>query len=401
MLMNYDAAVIGGGPAGYTAALGLANGNRTVVLFEGAKAGGTCLHKGCIPMKSLLHNGPQMTAREALVKAGEDVSILYKGLCSQLRKPGIDLVGAFCKIHGRTGRGFEIEAAGDVYSASALMIATGSEQDIPKIDGLEKGIKEGWVLDTDAFFSFDAWGRNVAVIGAGASGLEIASYLSKLGVKVVVIEAADDILSGGMDDDVYEIYAKELAGIEVICSASVCEVDKHVVAYQYAGRFEELEADQVVAASGRKARIGNIGLGEIGVQIVDGFIPVDSHCMTNIDGVYACGDVVGKDMLAHAAYREAEAAVAHICGYTDGIEYDAVPKVVFTDPEYASVGASEKMLLKEGKKKGADYFICKGSMAYSSRYVILEGKRPGVCKFIFDYKGTLMVRKYLGMGPVS
>ncbi len=396
--MTYDAAIIGGGPAGYTAALKLAEYNKNIVLFEGEKVGGTCLHRGCIPMKSFLHNAAQIPLQDVIAKADKDIRLLYKGLCGQLKKPQIMIVNSFCQIKDRRDSGFEIVSGDTSYSALSIIIATGSEQRFPNIDGLEEARKDGWILDTDAVFRYDHWGRKAAIIGAGVSGLEIATCLSRQGIEVTILEASDKILSGGMDEEVFSLYSKELGNIEMVCSASICEADEHTIIYEKNGNYEELEADQVVVATGRKARVEGIGLENIGVEVEEGFIRVDAHCMTNINGIYACGDVIGKDMLAHVAYREAEVAVSHICGRNGAITYNAVPKVVYTDPEFASVGVSEDMLLRKSKKEGIDYSVCKCPMTYSSRYVILEGLRPGICKLIFDKEEILIGAQILGNG---
>jgi len=395
---NYDVAIMGGGPAGYTAAFELTKRGKSVVLFETDKVGGTCLHHGCIPMKSLLHNEGNMPVAESIEKAAKDTGILYRGLSDRLKQTSVDMIPSFCRIDGRSDDGFLLKAEDDKYTASNIIIATGSEQTLPPIDGLEKGRSDGWILLTEDALRFTGWGTKVAIVGAGVTGLEFATYLSKLGIKVVILELADDILSGAMDDDVQEVSRRNLEGIEIICAAIVCEFDDHTVIYQKDGNYEEIAVDQVLLASGRKGRINDIGLESIGVETSHGFIVTDERCKTNVNGIYACGDINGKDMLAHVAYKEAESAAINICGDDTDVSYDAVPKVVFTDPEFASVGVNEKTLLKNGEVEGTDFHIRKCPMTYSSRYVILEGLKSGVCKLIFDRKEKLIGAQILGNG---
>ena len=218
-------------------------------------------------------------------------------------------------------------------------------------------------------------------------------------LSLAVFEIADSILNGGIDDDILQTYLIGLNGIEILCGVSVTEIDDRTLIYELNGKFEECEFDQIVVASGRKGNVESIGLENIGIEANNGFISVDDKCMTATEGVYACGDVIGKDMLAHVAYKEADIAVKNILGQECYMSYEAIPKIVYTDPEYASVGIGEKELIKQGKQEGIDYKVCKSAMTYSSRYVIMEGLlASGVCKLIFDKNDILIGSQIIGNG---
>lgn len=398
MRNEYDIGIIGGGPAGYTAALALAKQGKKVILFEEDKAGGTCLHRGCVPMKSLLHNIEAGDVEAAVKRASEDVNTLYKGLFHRLSSTNIEIVSEFCRILGREATGIELSAEDVDYTVSSLIISTGSYQQIPNIEGLEAGRTAGYILLPDDVLKTTTWGKKIAIIGGGVTGLEIASYLSKQDKEVIIFEIADGILGDSVDDDLLSVYYRGLKDISILCGTSVSEIDDRTVIYETGGKYDEKEFDQIIVASGRKGKIDGIGLENLNIETSNGFIMVNNQCQTNIDGVYACGDVIGLDMLAHVAYKEADVAVSHILGVEQHMTYDAIPKVVYTDPEFAQVGVSERELINDELKEGTDYYICKSAMTYSSRYVILEGLLPGACKMIFNKDDILIGAQIIGNG---
>lgn len=396
----YDVIIIGGGPAGYKAALNLEQHGKRTLLIEENKVGGICLHKGCIPTKSLLNSVEtdyaSLDLDTVIRKKERDVLQLWKGLQRQLQKGNVALLSGRGKIRGKQGDAFIVSVNGADYQSRSLIIATGSLCRHLNINGLDAAMQEEIALNSDGFLDRTVLPDKILFVGGGAIGIEFATYAAKLKKEVYIIELLDNILNGMIDDDIRQILMKHLTfqGITVISGTSIEDIDGGNVVYRQGDKLDELSADLIVIASGRTGNIHELGLETLGVQIQNGFICADRSGRTNIPGVYACGDVIGKSMLAHSAYREAEVVVENICGIPSQMRYDAIPGVVFSDPEIAAAGLTESMC----KKLGIEYYVKKCSMNYSSRYAIKYSGQQGVCKLIFSCGREIIGAQMIGNG---
>ena len=378
---HYQLIVIGAGPGGYVAAIRAAQLGLTVACVdENAALGGTCLRVGCIPSKALLESSEQFEhARDSLKNHGITVSepsidvaqmrkrkdrivqSLTKGVGSLFKKNGITPVQGKATI---TKPG-EVSVAGNdgtqTLTADRILIATGSSSaSLPNVDLSQDRID----TSTDAL-EYDAVPEHLAVIGAGYIGIELGSVWRRLGAKVTVIEYLDRVLPG-MDSDLgneaHKLFKKQ--GIEFKLGERVTGVtaNKKSVSIELA-EGEPIKADRVLVAVGRKPNTEGLGLESLGVDLTErGQIKVDRHFQTNVDGVYAIGDVIPGPMLAHKAEDEGVAFAESIVTGTGHVNYDAVPAIVYTHPEIASVGRSEDALKDEGidYAKGEFPFIANG-----------------------------------------
>jgi dihydrolipoamide dehydrogenase len=241
------------------------------------------------------------------------------------------------------------------------------------------GIKSGHVLTNREILDLTEVPKNLVVVGGGVIGLEMASYFNSIGSNVTVIEMLDKI-AGATDGEISKIlmnnYTKR--GVTFKLGTRVTAVTKNSVKFDGG----EVSADKVLLSIGRKPTIEGFGLENIRVVIDKGAIVTDKNCLTSVPNVYAVGDVNGKYMLAHVAYREAEVAVNHILDKRDVMRYDAVPSVIYTSPEVAGVGETEET----AKANGIEYDLANVPMVYSGRYVAENSELDGICKVLIDRK---------------
>ena len=397
-----DLVVMGAGPAGYLAAERAAQAGLTVVLFEKRAVGGVCLNEGCIPSKTLLnsakifdyarHDGQKygVTTREAVLdhafiiqRKDKVVRALVSGVESTLKKLKVEIVREDAKITGRNSGGFNVAAAGQNWEAKRLLIATGSQAIIPPIPGVKEGLEAGFVMTNREVFQLTELPRELVVIGGGVIGLEIASYFNSAGCHVSVVEMLETI-GGNLDKDVATVLRGnyEKKGISFNTGCKVTTLASNSVAFQQGNESRVIPADKVLLSVGRRPSIENLGLETLGIFIQRGAIATDEHLQTNIAQVYAAGDVNGRSMLAHTAYREAEVSVNHMLGKPDRMNYNAIPGVIYTNPEVAFVGESED----SAKQKGFNVKTVKLPMQYSGRYLAENEGGNGFCKIIYDQK---------------
>ncbi len=404
--MTYDLIVIGGGPGGYLASERAAQGGLKVLCIEANSLGGVCLNEGCVPTKTLLYSAklydgaahgakygvsaPDISLDHTKVMARKNkvVRLLVGGVKSALKNVGAEVVNARAKIMGRDEEGFLVEAGGETYKGARLLIAAGSGPAVPPIPGLKEGLESGFVLTNRELLSLDTVPEKLAVIGGGVIGLEMASYFCSAGTEVTILEMLDHI-AGENDRELTAILQKnyEKKGMRFFLGAKVTGVTEAGVAYEMNGQEALVPADKVLLSIGRRAATAGLGLEELGVALERGAILTDEHMRTNIPGVYAAGDVNGRSMLAHTAYREAEVAVNHMLGIEDTMRYEAVPGVIYTNPELASVGLTEAGALE----KGIDIQVAKLPMRFSGRYVAENEGGDGLCKLIVDKKSQTVL----------
>lgn len=401
--MAYDLIIVGGGPAGYNAAERAAEAGMKTVLFEERALGGVCLNEGCIPTKTLLYSAKIFDYSKHSAEYGvklENASIdqefvinrknkvvktLVGGIGAKMKAAGVEVITSSAKFGSKTSEGFEVTADGKTYIGKKLLICTGSEAVVPPIDGLRDAVKDGFAVTNREVLDLKTLPKTVVVIGGGVIGLEMASYYNSVGSKVYVIEMMDKI-AGPTDKDISNIlknnYAKR--GVEFILGAKVVSVkgkgDKGAVEYELGGKVTKVDANLVLVSTGRRARTKDIGLENLGINIERGAIVTDEKCRTNIPGIWAAGDVNGKVMLAHTAYREGEVAVADMQGISDRVDYRSIPSVIYTNPEVGSVGET----VESAAKAGIDAVEYKTSLRYSGRYVAENEGGDGIVKIVID-----------------
>jgi len=410
--MVYDLIVLGGGPAGYLAGERAGQAGLKALVIEKRAFGGVCLNEGCVPSKSLLYSakvfdyanhgdkygvtvsGASIDQKKVIERKNKVVNTLVSGIEMTLKSHKVDTVKAIGKITGRSAEGYTVEADGKVYTAKHLLIATGSSAVVPPIPGVKEGVASGMVLTNREVLDLTEIPKNLVVIGGGVIGLEMASYYNSVGANVTVVEMLPKI-AGPTDEDISDILLKnyKAKGITFHLGAKVTEVTKDAVVFEKDGKTESVPADKVLLSIGRRAVSADIGLETIGVEVNRGAIVTDRFMKTNVPGVYAAGDVNGKSMLAHTAYREAEVAINNIIGKKDVMRYDAIPAVIYTNPEVGSCGETERT----AREKGYDIEVVKLPMAYSGRYVAENEGGNGIIKLVVDKK----YRRILGCHVLS
>ena len=357
--MQYDLIVLGGGPAGYLAAERAGHAGLSVLCIEKNSVGGVCLNEGCIPTKTLLYSAklydgarhgdkygisaPALSIDHAKVVARKNkvVKLLVGGVKAALKQNGVTLAAGEGRIEGRNEEGFRVSVGGETHSAAKLLIATGSVPVVPPIPGLREAMERGFALTNREILALTDAPERLVVIGGGVIGLEMASYFNSIGSAVTVIEMLDHI-AGENDVELTALLQKnyEKRGVRFLLGARVTEITEAGVRYEKEGEAVLVAADKVLLSIGRRANTAELGLERIGVALERGAIVTDAHMRTNVPGVYAAGDVNGKSMLAHTAYREAEVAVNDIMGVADEMRYRAVPAVVYTNPEACKRGGN-------------------------------------------------------------
>ncbi len=410
----YDLVVLGGGPAGYLAAERAADEGMTVALIEKQFLGGVCLNEGCIPTKTFLNSAKiydhtkhgdkfginaknvSIDHKAVVARKNEVRSKLVAGIKAALNAGKVKIVEGEGVIEGKTD-GFNVRVGDEVYMGKKLLVATGSRPTIPPIPGLSEALLSGFALTNREILDMEEVPERLAVIGGGVIGLEMASYFNSIGSKVTVIEMLPSI-AGPTDREISTVLLKRYTnmGVTFELGAKVTALGDGTVVYEKDGKSTILEADKVLVSIGRAASTKGIGLESIGVETVRGAIVTDDYGRTNVPGVYAAGDVNGKSMLAHTAYREAEVCINHMVGKRDHMRYNAIPAVIYTNPEVAGVGETEE----SAKAKGIAYKKSTVSMMYSGRYMAENTDYDGICKVIVEEKtgkiiGIHMIGSYV------
>ena len=357
-MSKVDLIIIGAGPGGYRAAEYAAKQGLKVVIFEGSEVGGTCLNVGCIPTKTYVHSATFEEARERMATV---VAQLRQGVEGILSHSNITLVrekGVFMDAH----------TVGD-YTADNIIIATGSETKWLPI----KGVDDPRVVDSTGLLQLETLPKRLAIIGAGVIGMEFASVFNRFGSEVTVIEYLKECLPA-LDSDIAKRLRKllEKRGITFHMKTAVEDI-------------ADIEADVVLMATGRKPRTEGLNLETLGITLTpQGAIPVDDNYQLSIinsqlNGLYAIGDVNGRQMLAHAAEMQAVRAVNHILGKQDNIRFDIMPAAIFTDPEAACVGPTEDQLEAQNVP-----YVCKKSFWRANGKALAMNDTEGMLKLFAD-----------------
>ncbi|MDR1161067.1 MAG: dihydrolipoyl dehydrogenase [Tannerellaceae bacterium] len=407
--MTYDVAIIGGGPAGYTAAERAAAAGLSTVLFEKNALGGVCLNEGCIPTKTLLYSAKVFdTVKNAskyavgaanasadlpkiIARKNKVVKKLVAGIRMKMKEHNVLTVEGTAEIKGRASGGtITLSCAGESYEARRLIICTGSETIIPPIPGLNTG---GYWTSREALQAKEL-PESLVVIGGGVIGMEFASFFNSLGTKVQVVEMLDEILPG-MDKELAAQLRAEYTkkGVTFYVAHKVTAINETEVSIEKDGETLTLEGEKVLLSVGRRPVTQGFGLETLAVERFRNGVRVNEYMQTSLPNVYACGDITGYSLLAHTAVGEAEAAIRHITGKAaPGMSYKAIPGIVYTHPELAGVGATEEQLQAEGKA----YTVKKIPMAFSGRFVAENEMGNGICKILLSEDGTIVGAHLLG-----
>jgi len=409
--VNYDAIVIGGGPGGYLAAERLAHAGKKVLLAEKEFLGGTCLNVGCIPTKTLLAGAKEYVHAQDSARFGVKAeNVTYDWATMQAwknevveknrnavalteKKLGVEVLAKAAKLLGPGA----VEIDGAVYKARDIIIATGSVPVVPPIPGARDNPQ---VIDSTGALNLHAVPKRLCVIGGGVIGVEFASLFSALGSTVEIVEMLDEIVPF-MDKDMAPILRRALKAVKFNLGCKVEKIEGGTVCYRTKdGAEAKVEADVVLMAVGRKAAVEGWGAKEAGLDYTGRGIAVDERMRTNLPHVWAIGDVTGKSLLAHAAYRMADVATADIL--TDGkaaengniVRYDAIPWAVYSIPEAAGVGLTEQEAVRRGLKTISSTV----PLRVSGRFVAENGfAAPGSVKLLAE-EGT---KRILGVHIVG
>ena len=401
--MNF-LAIIGGGPAGYTAAEQAIKAGKQVVIFEKESLGGTCLNVGCIPTKTLLYSAKQYYNATHAQKYGvtaENVVFDYAamqkrktivvrklvaGIKQRLNSELCTLVTGEAAVVSRTDEKVVITCNGVEYDAENLLICTGSTNFVPPIPGIKEN--EAVWSSTDAL-SAKELPKSIVIVGGGVIGMEFATLYHELGVPVTIIEAMPQILPN-IDGEIAAMLREryEKAGVQILTDTKVLEI-KGNTAVTSQGDFA---AERILVCVGRRANLS--GLEALTDLEYERGIKVDDFMRTNLSNVYAAGDVTGKIMLAHAASRQAEVAVGRMLKQIplQRIAYNAIPSVVYTNPEIASVGITEEVM---------DCEVRRLPMTFSGRFMAENEGETGLCKMLIDKKSQSILGVHAIGNPCS
>ncbi|OQB30704.1 MAG: Dihydrolipoyl dehydrogenase [Bacteroidetes bacterium ADurb.Bin174] len=409
-----DLIIIGGGPAGYVAAERAGQKGLSVTLFEKTNLGGVCLNEGCIPTKTLLYSAK--TYENALYAdkygvSAENVSFAYDkmvarkdkivrklvaGIKAKMKGSNVNVVEGEASIVGRSEKGIEVSCNGESYIAKNLLICTGSQASVPPIPGLAEAGER--ILTNREILAMKERPQSLVVIGGGVIGMEFASFYNSLGTKVTVIEMLPEIL-GNNDFEISamlrDIYTKK--GIAFNLNAKVVKVDGNKVIFEKDGETHTVEGEKILLSVGRRAVTQGFGLENIGVELHRGGIKVDEKMRTNVPNVFAAGDVTGFSLLAHTASREGEVVVNNLTGRDDHMRYNAIPGVVYTNPEVAGVGETEE----SANAKNLAYKVAKLPMAFSGRFIAENEGGNGLCKVLVGEKHGEIIGVHMLGNPSS
>ncbi len=417
METGFDFVVIGGGPGGYTAAIRAAQLGLKTALVENRQLGGTCLNRGCIPTKTLLHTAE--VVRQA--KDFENIGVVCAGLGCDLQKlysrknqvveqlrQGVEglLKGNGVQVFSGTGCitssgkvtvDFEGEEKQEL-SAKNILVATGSVPGVPPIPGADLS----GVLTSDSLLeALPQEMKSLLIIGGGVIGVEFATIFSSFGCEVTIIELADRLLPG-MDKEISQNLSMILKkrGVGIRTGAKVAQITRNdgqlCCTYQDKGGEQQVQGDYILIATGRKANISGLFLQGMEPAMERGYIAVDDKLMTSLPGIYAIGDVRGGVQLAHAAAAQGTAVAEYLAGHTPVLRLDVVPSCVYTDPEIACVG----LTAEEAKEQGIETVTGKFLMTANGKSLI-EGLERGFIKVVMDAQSHVILGAQLMCGRAT
>lgn len=423
----YDIAILGGGPGGYVAAERAGALGLSVALIEEDALGGTCLNRGCIPTKSLLNgakrykhaldsaamgvsvSGASYDLEAAMKWKDATVSRLVANIDFLMKKHKVELIKGRGRLERAPASGsptgaaapamIRVEGRGEPVMARHVVVATGSSPARPPIPGAEGNPR---VMTSDEILSLKKLPASVVVIGGGVIGMEFANYFSALGIPATVVELLPEILPF-MDAEAVGVYKRTLKGVSLVTGAKVTGIEGGAVRYEKAAAGDAAvqgvaEGELILLATGRRPRVAGIGLEELGIEHSSKGIVVDDACRTNVPGVWAIGDVTGRSLLAHSASAMGRAVAKLIAGREASVPWQALPWVLYGEPEAAGVGKTEDEL----KAAGVDYAKVSLPARANGRFLAEYGMSAhGLCKLLADRTsgrllGATVVGPYAG-----
>lgn len=409
-MLTHDLIILGGGPAGYTAAERAARGGLNTLLIEKRALGGVCLNEGCIPTKTLLYSAKIWHLAEDAKKYGIEASAdqflmdkvnarknkvvrkLVAGIKGKMTNAGVTVVTGEGEILApTTPQEYSVKVGEETYTAPRILLASGSETFVPPIPGLDT--VEYWT-SREALESKEL-PKSIAIIGGGVIGMEFAAFYNRVGVEVHVIEMLPEIL-GGMDSEMGALLRAEYTklGVKFYLQHKVTSVAPEGVTVEFEDNSFVIPTERILLSVGRRPVTEK--LSPLGLEMEGRGVKVDATMRTSLPGVYAAGDVTGYSLLAHTAVREAEVAVDNMLGKNAQMSYRAIPGIIYTQPEVAGVGMTEDQL----KKEGISYRKHQLPMAFAGRFVAENEMANGVCKILIGEDDTLLGAHMLG-NPAS
>ena len=409
---EFDVIILGGGPGGYIAAERLGHAGKKVLLIEKESLGGTCLNVGCIPTKAILNSvklydharhsaqygvsASEVTYDWGAIQAwkAKTVSSLVGGVSQVMKQYKVSVVYGYGRMVAPT----TVEVDGTQYSATDVILATGSVPVMPPIPGV---VDNPFVVDSTALLSIAAVPERLTVIGGGAIGVEFASIFSTLGTAVTVIEMTDEILPF-MEPDLAARMRGCMLGIDFRLGARIDAIEGSVVLYSDGGETRHVESDLILMAVGRRPAVDGWGAEEIGLDVSPTGIGVDDRMRTNLDHVWAVGDVTGRSLLAHAAYRMGEVAAAQILDPEASdkgqvMRWDTVPWALYSTVEAAGVGLTEE----ECTSRGIETITSSVPLVLSGRFMAENGlSRAGVVTIVAEAESRV-IRGIQAIGPYT
>lgn len=391
---QYEVVVIGAGPGGYETAIKAAQSGKKTAIIEGENFGGTCLNVGCIPTKALvktvnlyeeikksaefgiegIDTSAVKVSMEKLQKRKQSVvKTLVNGVGALLKGNKVDIIkgkGSFVDPH-------TIAVGDQKITAEYVIIATGSETFMPGFIQYEGNTN---IITSTEALAVQEVPKSINIIGGGVIGIEFAYIFSHLGAKVTVVELMEQILPM-VDEEIAKLARKALekAGVVFQTGAKVKKVKDNSVIFEKGGAEQSVEADVTLMAVGRTPYTEGLNAEGVGIEFDRKAIKVDGHMRTNIDNIFAIGDVNGTSMLAHTASHEGFVAVANILGEPETMSYDKIPSCIYMEPEIASIGLTEA----QAKEKYGQVKVGKFPMAANGKSLI-EGEKSGMMKVIAD-----------------
>jgi len=409
---DYDVIILGGGPGGYIAAERLGQARKSVLLIEKGFLGGTCLNAGCIPTKALLnsvnvydqakHSAPIGVSANQVSYDWEtmqswkakSVSTLVGGVSQMMKQYKVRVIHGEGRMVGPT----TVEVDGAAYTATDVILATGSVPFVPPIPGVTGNPA---VVDSTGLLTIDAVPERLAVVGAGVIGIEFASIFSRLGTAVTVVEMMDEVLPF-MEPSLAARLRGCMPEVDFRLGVSVESINDSSLSYSEVGETHQVDADLILMAAGRRPAVDGWGADVIGLDMGPAGITVDDRMRTSIPHVWAVGDVTGRSLLAHAAYRMGEIAAAQILDPDAGekgqvMRWDTVPWALYSSPEAAGVGLTEE----ECAKRGIEVTTSSVPLVLSGRFVAESGlSRAGAVTIIAE-SGSRVIRGIQAIGPYT
>jgi len=409
--MKTDLIIIGAGPGGYETALAAAKRGKSVTLFNGENLGGTCLNEGCIPTKCLCRNAEiisnfkngeefgvddfsfSVDYNKILARKNSVIETLRGGIDMMLKQAKVNVVNAFASFKDAK----TVVANGEEYTADNIIIASGSTSKSLPIPGHDLEC----VMDSTKILNIEYIPASLTIIGGGVIGMEFASIFSQLGSQVTVIEFMKQILPP-FDSDIAKRLKQALTkkGVKIVTGAAAKEIRQNEfyeieVTYELKGKEEKVVSSDLLMAVGRAPRVSGLNLEAAGIEYTPKGIPVNDNMQTNVEGIYAIGDVNARMMLAHVASFQGVRALNAIDGKADNIRFDIVPSAVFTVPECGMVGKTEEQCKAEGIeiKVGQSFFRANGK-------ALAMGESEGLCKLIFRKEDGMLLGAHI-MGVES